>query len=390
MALEVEGSGPTNPLRDELARTQLAMHLPAELLSGTGKWIRGLIGVAEDLEKRGAKGSDIFRATGDMVNDKKNETGIFRMPDNTWGFELSDANARINQAFQNDLFPRLNPLLGGETNTEALRDVYNHPELYARLPNLGGIPVKMYQPSYGPGDSFARGKAGFDESFKPFGWIFTRGATLPRAIAEINSPALDSHLDLLTHEVQHAVQAQNNMPRGGVSRDPAVMSHGVPEYVKGGRQLNSRFSDDMQSFARQYEADGLGSYSEGLELWPQLYPYRDQMRTTGFEQGGRGGQRPGQPYQKRIDPSWGQFENYEGLVGEHQARLAAYRKFMTVPERLWVPPFLPGIHGPEAAGQHFIPDPNQMIRQGNWNFSLTGLNGDPSIQRLLREETYGP
>lgn len=366
--------------RDELAKTQLAMHLPASWLRGGEDFIRNLIGRAEHAETRGAKPTDIFHDTARQVQDPANETGLFRSPENTWQFELSDANARINKAFQADVLPSKDPSSGGILGWDqgvTLKDFYQHPELLNRIPHLGGIPIQLDQEPWLPHDAVKRGSAAFYDPDRnnPLGRISLEGRT---HLNDLNAPDTGSYLDLMTHETQHAVQNQTGMPRGGMPGDDTAV-FGRPELQSAGRAINERFSGEMQRFAQKYESDGLGDYNEGLQVWSEMNPNADLMRSTGFEQGGRAGQF--QPFRREIAPSWSSHQDYEALVGETQARQAAQRKYMDVGQRLEKPPFLPS----RRANQ--IPQANQLIRTGGNYFSMPD---QATIERLLREQRYGP
>lgn len=119
------------------------------------------------------------------------DTGWFRDPaDNQWKFEISDKDAKINEAMLEKIF-------SNKKKDATLSDVLEHDKLFAAYPFLANMPVKYnsHIKTY-LGALVPDGK----------GWFYIE-------VAKTND--FYSLRDTLLHEIAHAIQAIEGFGRGG-------------------------------------------------------------------------------------------------------------------------------------------------------------------------------
>ena len=201
---------PDKPRREDLA-LQNAKFLSWKRLMGGSKSAEDIKDLAHKLEREGATQREIYDETGKHTAQEA-ETGLMRNSANQWIFELGDRNAKIKPEWYNDLFPRLDPE-GGGVVTDQLQNVYDHPELYKRMPELQSMPTQLVMPK--------RVDTNVEKAENASGLYIPRQEPNKHGIYaqghqqfDPNAKDPNSLLGVLNHEVNHGIQDVDLLPFG--------------------------------------------------------------------------------------------------------------------------------------------------------------------------------
>ena len=153
------------------------------------------------------------------------ETGLSKVPTSptefTWGRQVSDKGATINQDILNKLKTNLDKIVIANNSTPVeniqLKDLLNHPELYKAYPEIGNISVEKTN-----GFQQLGGVKGFYDSASHILGVtgLNPYMTKPEQVAS----QLKDHISTLLHEAQHAVQTVEKWPRGGNTGEFSLQS----------------------------------------------------------------------------------------------------------------------------------------------------------------------
>lgn len=144
------------------------------------------------------------------------ETGLSKVPTSptefTWGRQVSDAGASINQDVLNKIKTGLDKRVLSNKSAPIeniqLKDLLSHPELYKTYPEIGNISIEKVN-----GFQKMGGVKGFYDSASNILGVsgLNPYMTKPEQVAS----QLKDHVSTLLHEAQHAVQTVEKWPRGG-------------------------------------------------------------------------------------------------------------------------------------------------------------------------------
>lgn len=192
---------------------------PVGMIVGkTASGVGDLVAKAEQLSAQGYPESKIRELLG--IERVPSKDGV------TYGYQISDAGAKVNQ----DTIAQLKPsgLLG---SVYKMSDVLDHPELYAKYPEMRNIPVEAVSAR----DSSRGVQAFFDPSTKNI------GVALPSRSVPLEEQQKYTTSSLL-HELQHWVQNKEGWARGGNS---AMFD--IPSTKKASQIVNKVENDIVKS-----------------------------------------------------------------------------------------------------------------------------------------------
>lgn len=141
-------------------------------------------------------------AQGQNPETVRQETGWFTGADGKWRFEIDDSQAKFNevsiQENSIDLGNGSYLVIGS-----SLSDIYEHSNLFGNYPDLRDIPVNLtIDPNIkGKGNAAYTPESKADKTVESI---------------EISAPDLNMAKELLSHEIQHAIQEREDFARGGM------------------------------------------------------------------------------------------------------------------------------------------------------------------------------
>jgi hypothetical protein len=244
-------------------------------------------------------------AAGANPEQVRQDTGWFEGEDGRWRFEIDDSQAQFA--------PVENWLDEAESGGVPLQRVLNHPGLFAAYPEIGQVTV-VVNPQRTAGGFFA-GQPG-------------RGFT--GAQIEIGDPttyAEGNAMDVLMHEVQHAIQLREGFATGG---SPEAMRAEKDQALE-----DRKYWSSVAALRR--EADRLGGdYQQAVQDYIDVYeetPTEQQVEDARWA-----------PSAEALDQRVAEAETvmreignpdltYERLAGEVEARNTEARRGMTADER---------------------------------------------------------
>lgn len=154
------------------------------------------LAMAQIMEKHGKDVDTIFQ-----------ETGMFRGIDNKWRYEIPDQDAKINMdALQYPSMKKYEEFeqvpfdFHGGAKQAKLSDFYDHPQLYKAYPHLKDITVVERDTL--PGGAYAN----YNPETKTLNISKEGMKDSPYTLKE-----------LITHEIQHEIQAVEGFPKGGAA-----------------------------------------------------------------------------------------------------------------------------------------------------------------------------
>lgn len=246
-------------------------------------------------------------AAGDNAEQVRKDTGWFEGADSKWRFEIDDSDAKFKPL--EDWVDRAE-----QPGAVTLRDVLDHDPLFAAYPELRRVEVRVNPERRGSGMLVTEEGRGFTGAY-----------------IEIGDPAFfadeGSAIEILMHEVQHAIQAREGFATGGspevlrAEKDQALADRDYWSAVATIRRDAERLGGDFEQAARDYvdvfeqqvsdqQMDDARS-APSIEAIEQRVAEAEQvMRTIG-------------------NPT----ETYQRLAGEIEARNTAARRTMTAGER---------------------------------------------------------
>lgn len=247
-------------------------------------------------------------ADGDSPEQVRKDTGWFQGTDGRWRFEIDDSSA----AFK----PLEDWVERAETpGRVTLRDVLDHPALFAAYPEIGRVEMRV-NPDRTAGGFFAaqrgRGISGsFIEIADPS--TYPEGAT----------PAID----VLMHEVQHAIQSREGFATGGspsvlrAEKDQALADANYWATVRAVRAEADQIGGDYQQAAR--------NYTDIFEEAVTDQQVADAQAADSIEQINRRLADAEEVLRRIGRPD----DTYRRLAGEVEARNTEARRTMTAGER---------------------------------------------------------
>lgn len=177
------------------------MPIAAKLADGTLGSFAGIKAQTADRNKL-KEAYDVYKNTG-SVDEMFNKTGWFLGVDNKVRFEIPDTNAKLNLDFFRKIEDPNKDIYFGDVpeyglrKVGFLRDVYDHPELFAAYPHLGDIYVTRV-----PDTVSYRG-------------VYKEGAPGKNSFIELSTGPLNTIQSVLAHEIQHAIQSYEGFAKGG-------------------------------------------------------------------------------------------------------------------------------------------------------------------------------
>lgn len=224
-------------------------------------------------------------AAGEDAETVRKETGWFKGKDGKWRFEISDREAKLNEAV----------FANGDEFDVTLGELLDHPKLFAAYPFMQYVGVKIVTDPYGK----AQASYG-DHSIK------------------INANSKDSVLSALLHEIQHAIQHNEGFAKGGNAA--FAFSHDPKNFMKLYNDLAEVVYTPMsiEAFAKSaYQTDTITD-----EIRKEYADYERSVKKS---------KRQGQ-YDNDIQWSSAN-EWYRRLYGESEARLVQERQNLTEEQR---------------------------------------------------------
>ncbi|MEP9368658.1 LPD23 domain-containing protein [Xanthobacter sp. VNH20] len=294
-------AGRTDPASDEAIRrsTDLAGALvggpmPAAAARGAapaGEMALGTFGGARALTAdRAALGrATEMSAAGAPRGNTWADTGWFQRPYSAWRFEIPDQAA----AMTGKPFPETgSPMM--PYGDLPLPEVLSHPDLYDAYPFLRDVRV-AHDPEYGPNAQYARAES-------ELAGTIGLDATQPGS------------REALLHEIQHAIQVQENWPGGtsarmdGFGRDPTgdrMAALGIDDTKKNRMDVYRGASGEVEARNVQARANFGHNSRRGIAPWESedvpaaaqwLSPVPDDIQRAArandaYEAGGSMGQR---------------------------------------------------------------------------------------------------
>lgn len=281
---------------------------------------------AEALKKLGAPREEIWRLTGAFENSQ-----------GKWLREVSDAESKIlpnAPKLSND--PRLaKPLVSS---------ILEHPKLYEAAPYTADVPVQLGKPKGGMIDQ-ATG-------------VMSLGANTPEGLRSVAG-----------HELQHIVQRQEGMPRGGSPNH--FLSEAQKDFIKEADAkvmfVADEIAGDIGEFSPDYVKQAIEQMQRGGQLYDRAVQEFNKVR--------------GHPMFPKLvraledriladDLYKGAIEKYKTVAGEVEARAVQKRLNMTELERRNTPPW-ESYDVPESAWT-FLDKPSTKVAAaalaGGWMF----------------------
>lgn len=261
------------------------------------------------------KKAEAMKAEGKSRTEIWKETGTFQGKDGVWRHELSDSPATLAEGLNKNQFDPslLAPLKLGESRK--LGDLLKHPELYRNFPELKNARVRGV-----PESMSIRG--GFNEATKDF----YLGSDTPEQLRET-----------LLHEVQHYIQSQSGMARGG---HPSQFV--LPEVTQMRQELNVAWKEATRKEPELAEVnpyiveDALNKQRDGKELY--AYEKEELSKVENLQDSNRIAQLI---LRRRALDKLETYahKQYMRLAGEVEARSTTKRSTMDSKQRQATPPW---------------------------------------------------
>lgn len=285
-----------------------ALGVIPEVGPGAKAMILGLGAKLKPVERGAQALAEVMAANGATRDEIFKKTGWFQQHGD-WKTEISDKDMKFSE-------PAMEALLGKEGNYKGYLgpdrqpDLFTgkegpgaieHPELFERHPDLENVPVNI-QMNY-------RGRA---------------GGFHPQTGIEVEGVSTDDARDVLTHEIQHAVQTAEGFPKGGNPSDRSLQKP-MQKVKKGAEARVTELMDEREAFIRQRQAAGDPRNPTQLaKVWQTGNPEKAKEfdAVIGTSLGPAG-------------PTAG----YHHLAGETEARNVAKRRDMDQMELFQTPPW---------------------------------------------------
>lgn len=243
-------------------------------------------------------------ADGDNPEQVRRETGWSQGADGRWRFEIDDSQAQFA--------PVTEWLDDAEVDGVPLGEVLKHPSLFAAYPELAQVQLRVNTARRSGGMFVSQPGRGFVGSYIEIGDPTLYGAETPA-------------MDVLMHEVQHAIQVREGFATGGspdslrAEKDQALADRDYWNQVAGLRREMDR-SDSAQA--------GRQAFIDTFERTPTEAQMQDAIASTLPEIEQRASQAE-QVMREIGNPD----VTYERLAGEVEARNTEARRSMSTEER---------------------------------------------------------
>ena len=242
-------------------------------------------------------------AAGDNAEQVRRETGWAQGADGKWRFEIDDSQAQ---------FAPVNDWLdAAEVDGVTLGETLNHPALFAAYPELAQVQIRVNPARRSGGMFVSQPGRGFVGSYIEIG-----DPTLYSA----DSPAID----VLLHEVQHAIQVREGFATGG-SEDAMRADK---DQAMADRDYWRQVADLRREIDSLGEEAGRQAFIDTFERTPTEQQMQDAMATDlpQIEQRAADAE---QVMRNIGNPE----TTYRRLAGEVEARNTERRRTMTADER---------------------------------------------------------
>ncbi len=233
----------------------------------------------------------------------RRETGWAQGADGKWRFEIDDSQAQFTPV--NDWID------AAEVDGVSLGEALNHPALFAAYPELAQVQVRVNPARRSGGMFVSQPGRGFVGSYIEIGDPTLYGA---------DSPAID----VLMHEVQHAIQVREGFATGG-SEDAMRADK---DQAMADRDYWRQVADLRREIDRLGEDGGRQAFIDTFERMPTERQMQDAMATDlpQIEQRAADAE---QVMRDIGNPE----TTYRRLAGEVEARNTERRRTMTAAER---------------------------------------------------------
>src|SRR5215217_3809489 len=247
-------------------------------------------------------------ADGENAEQVRKDTGWFQGADGRWRFEIDDSTAQ---------FKPLDEWVDRAEQSEGvtLADVLEHPALLAAYPELAQVGLRVNPGRRGGGMFSAQPGRGIAGSFIEIGD--------PTTYQEGEPPALD----VLMHEIQHAIQAREGFATGGspevlrAEKDQALADRDYWATVSSLRVEAERNGGDYEQAARDL-----------TDIFERAITDQQMQDAKGAESSEAIDQRV-QMAEKVMRTIGNPTSTYKRLAGEVEARNTEARRTMTADER---------------------------------------------------------
>ncbi len=254
----------------------------------------------------------------------RQKTGWFKGMDNKWRFEINDsqANIKFDESTSSDKTEWLDWIDEAKDRVTGvpLSRVLEHDSLFQAYPELNYVRVKV-------DSSINRLEAHYSPGEGKYGTI-----TLPD-VFNLPTDQQDRLINVLLHEVQHVIQEREDFARGGSSSDMAL--------PKMKAKNNWSFWSDALAVRQVMEEEGK-TFAEAVQSLRDIDIDIDpdvKMTAIGYDL---------DFLQKKSDEAYealkkfkgSDFEQYQRLAGEIEARDAAGRSSLSSEQRRQHPPVL--------------------------------------------------
>ena len=307
-------------------------------------------------------------AAGDNQEQVRQATGWFMGVDGRWRFEIDDSDARFkgyDAETDTEEVTTTNPEAFMDWIEEAtarekgipLSQALHHPALFAAYPELAGVRLKV-DPARTAGGYFASMPGrGFSGSIivigDPYGYS-----------SEVVKP-----IDVLMHEVQHAIQMREGFAPGG--------SPDILRAEKDQAKTDLKYWGSVSALRRQADAYG-GDYARARQELEDIFEeeYTDQQvleaqQAESAEALANRAEAAEQVMREIGNP----VSTYNRLAGEIEARNTEARREMTAAERLAA--------SPEQTAD--IPADNAVIRWNGTEMVSPTVNAQAGAQTTLNQ-----
>lgn len=208
---------------------------------------------------------------GESAERVRQETGWFRGTDGKWRYEISDDDASISGAIEDEVLPPFekDKLAEWETDYDdlfaesgiPLRDILDHEKLYAAYPDLALIPIF------------------FDPGMDARGQVSGMGTEMRLNHTEFSNH--DEVLSTILHEVQHLIQRREGFARGGNLEITGEVKKAVARLVRA-RELDvERWIDsNSKTLVEAQQKAALAGYANMFKSFEALINYAQHSRPS--------------------------------------------------------------------------------------------------------------
>jgi hypothetical protein len=246
-----------------------------------------------------------MEAAGETRGSILAETGWWKEKDDTWRFEIDDSKMRRKRGFK------------GDGDSDALRNLIIHPDLFQAYPQLGDVIVTV------------------DNTLRSLGATSADGKKITLNLAKIKLHGKDVR-EVLVHEIQHAVQEIEGFAPGGNTymASDYLLGRPVEEVVDQMRELEEKEIAADRTFwaiAKEWHKPGtpeakawrerlIKAKAEKLRLEKELSDLEKLIDKKG----------PGSP---------AAYKTYRNLLGEKEGENTAARLSMSARQRKELEPW---------------------------------------------------